>query len=349
MPLNIVVVGAGIAGLSAAVSLRQAGHTVTVFEKSKFAVETGAALLLVSNGTRVLSRLGFSFERARGQHFTAWETLDGRTLANIGSLDLTDAEKRYGAPLMCVHRVDLHKELLRLASAEDTNARKVQLHLNSAVIDARPEKGEIELADGSVHKADLIVAADGLHSVLKRVALGSLASISASTGISAFRFLIETRSLMNDPQLVEFLSRKCKGPTILADTQEVESERHIVWYDCQGGDVQNLVGMLPFGGQGSNQAIEDAGALGYLLEGVETAAEIPKRLELFETVRRKRASRVQILSKKRVGKEGDVQHELEKHADPPGSGSLRNFLAVREAQADILCSSPKIVRRTQRA
>lgn len=77
--------------------------------------------------------------------------------------------------------------------------------------------------------------------------------------------------------------------------------------------------MLPFGGQGSNQAIEDAGALGYMLDGLENTNDIQKRLELFETVRRKRASRVQILSRVRVGKEKDVMQELLEYADPPGS------------------------------
>lgn len=201
--------------------------------------------MLASNGARVLSRLGFSFERARGQHVTAWDTLDGRTLAKFGSLDLTNAEERYGAPLMCVHRVDLHQELLRLAAAEDTNAPKVQLHLQSTVVDARPVEGEIALADGSVHKADLVVAADGLHSALKRAVLGPQALAPASTGISAFRFLIKTENLMDDPQLVEFLERKCKGPTVLADTQEMERERHIVWYDCQGS-VFHVVPSLAF-------------------------------------------------------------------------------------------------------
>ena len=78
--------------------------------------------------------------------------------------------------------------------------------------------------------------------------------------------------------------------------------------------------MLPFGGQGSNQAIEDAGALGYLLENIGTEESMTKRMDLFETVRRKRASRVQILSKVRVGKEMDVNEELLQYADPPGSG-----------------------------
>lgn len=80
--------------------------------------------------------------------------------------------------------------------------------------------------------------------------------------------------------------------------------------------------MLPFGGQGSNQAIEDGGALGYLLRGVTDGVEIPQRLALFEQVRRKRASRIQILSKARVGMEKTVEGELKQYAEPPGSSKL---------------------------
>ncbi len=78
--------------------------------------------------------------------------------------------------------------------------------------------------------------------------------------------------------------------------------------------------MLPFGGQGSNQAIEDGGALGFLFEGIERPGEISRRLEMFELVRRTRASRAQILSRVRVGKEQEIHHGLLKYADPPGSG-----------------------------
>ena len=234
MPLNIIIVGAGIAGLCAAVALRQAGHSVVVFEKSQFATEVGAALVLSSNGTRVLSKLGFSFERARGCPIKAWDTLDGTTLGNIGSLDLADAEERYGAPLMSIHRVDLHNELLRLATT-DNGRPKVKLLLSSRVVEANAEEGSVVLLDGSVKRADLIVAADGVHSVLKGVVLGGVSKASP-TGLSAFRFLIPTERFLDDLQLVEFLKWKCKGPTIFADTRELkrERERHIVWYDCQG-------------------------------------------------------------------------------------------------------------------
>lgn len=80
--------------------------------------------------------------------------------------------------------------------------------------------------------------------------------------------------------------------------------------------------MLPFGGQGSNQAIEDGGALGYLLRNVDDSATITQRLKIFEAVRRDRASRVQILSKVRVGKEKTVEQELQKYAGGVDSGKI---------------------------
>ena len=108
--------------------------------------------------------------------------------------------------------------------------------------------------------------------------------------------------------------------------------------------------MLPFGGQGSNQAIEDAGALGYLFHHLDNPDQIPKRLELFETVRRKQASRVQILSKVRVGKEGDVKQELLKYADPPGSGESGLLWRGRTiSRANVHHSSARIFCRAQRA
>jgi salicylate hydroxylase len=78
--------------------------------------------------------------------------------------------------------------------------------------------------------------------------------------------------------------------------------------------------MLPLGAQGANQAIEDAGALGALLSNCESPTQIPSRLDCYERVRRLRASRVQTLSKVRLGREQDVEVELRRYADPPNSG-----------------------------
>lgn len=78
--------------------------------------------------------------------------------------------------------------------------------------------------------------------------------------------------------------------------------------------------MLPFGAQGANQAIEDAGALGALFTLDVSASDVPERLALFEEVRRLRASRVQSLSRVRLGKEKEVEARVRQYADPPGSG-----------------------------
>ena len=84
--------------------------------------------------------------------------------------------------------------------------------------------------------------------------------------------------------------------------------------------------MLPFGGQGANSAMEDGGALGYLFKGVNDAKLVTERLRLFERARKARASRVQILSSVRAGKEKEVEEELRRYADPPGSGKLSNHI-----------------------
>ena len=79
--------------------------------------------------------------------------------------------------------------------------------------------------------------------------------------------------------------------------------------------------MIPFGGQGSNQAIEDAGALRCLFDHDVTGASVTKAIELFDIVRRRRAARAQILGKVPVWHEEEVTDELLQYADPPGSGN----------------------------
>ena len=159
-----------------------------------------------------------------------WESVHGTTLDAISAVDFQDALERYGAQPVTIHRVDLHNELLRLALDGESGA---SLRLGARVKRAKAEEGIIELDDGSVHQADLIVAADGLHSVLRSIVL-KRESLPSPTGLSAFRFLLPTERLKADPALRELLNWKVQGSTIIADTTDTVNERHLVWYDCQG-------------------------------------------------------------------------------------------------------------------
>ena len=184
---------------------------------------------------QVLASLGFDFERAQACRLNAWETVDGATLQQLAIANMEDAEQKFGAALMSIHRVDLHKELLRLAQ-EDGGAlpgRKVELHLASPVAGVDTLEGSVTLEDGSVHKADLVVGADGLHSVVRRETIG-LEKVAEDSGMSAFRFLASTETLKNEPELAELLKWKIPGATLLADTKDEVNERHMLWYTCHG-------------------------------------------------------------------------------------------------------------------
>ena len=166
---------------------------------------------------------------------TVWESVDGTSLERISALDFEHAEEEYGAPFMAVHRVDLHKELYRLAleDTDDEGRPTAKLHLAAPVVKASTDQGTIELKDGSVHEADLIVAADGLHSVVRGEVLKNEGKPTPS-GLSAFRFLASTKTLKDEQELDNLLRWKVRGATILADINDLENERHMVWYDCQG-------------------------------------------------------------------------------------------------------------------
>lgn len=159
--------------------------------------------------------------------------MHGDTLQLINSIDLSVSEKAFGFPSWAIHRVDLHNELLRLATSTSEAGKPVRIHLASEVVGASPD-GVVVLDDGSKHAADLVVAADGLHSVLKGVVLGEVETTPVVTGLSAFRFLVDTKILEEDEKLALVLQKKGAGATMLVDTKETASERHIMWYPCRG-------------------------------------------------------------------------------------------------------------------
>src|ERR1700754_2364170 len=162
-PLRIIVVGAGIAGLSTAIALRQAGHRVEVLEKSAFKSETGAALTLYSNASRVLCSFGLNLFEIGAVPNRAYCRYQAGETSGLEETIISKLEgsETLGAPHVFLHRVDLHQALKDKAVSTEEPGHPVNLLINSAVVSYDPMEGSVTLRNGSILTADLVVAADG--------------------------------------------------------------------------------------------------------------------------------------------------------------------------------------------
>ena len=158
------VVGAGIAGLAAAIAMRRAGWDVEVFEKSQFRNEVGAAITMTPNATRVLLKWGFDFDKAGAVVSAQVKFKNGKTLEDLFVDVYEDLQTEYGAKAYGMHRVDLHSGLRELATARDGLAgNPVRMVLGEAVRSICCERGLVRLESGNEVRKDLIVVADGGH------------------------------------------------------------------------------------------------------------------------------------------------------------------------------------------
>ena len=155
--LNVVVVGAGIAGLAAALGLRCAGHDVTIYERSMTKDEVGAAITLTPNAHAVLSKWGFKPSDAAGNDMTKARFLHPETLELVVTRDFGDLKEEYGNNQVSYPRVDLHRRLRTMA--QDAGVR---IELDVGVIDVNCETGRLILQSGTTVDSDLVVIADGI-------------------------------------------------------------------------------------------------------------------------------------------------------------------------------------------
>src|SRR5437763_11835412 len=167
--LSVAVVGGGIGGLAAALSLLSEGVDVHVYEQSGSIGEAGAGIAVSPNATRVLYRLGIRPDLERtGVQPTAWwqrRWENGRTLTRtpLGA----EVERRFGFPQYQMHRGDLVDALAR-ALPED------RLHTGHRLVSLRDDGRAIEatFANGVQASADVLVGADGIHSVVRTIVFG---------------------------------------------------------------------------------------------------------------------------------------------------------------------------------
>jgi len=166
---SVIVVGAGIGGLAAALALTRAGYRAAVLEQAARLEEAGAGLQLSPNATRVLLDLGLG-DRLR-EHVTVPEALhviEARSGREIVRVPLGLAEQRYGAPYWLIHRADL-QSVLAAAVAENPD---VELHLGTRVEDFALHSYGITVqarTASTTHdeRGIALIGADGLWSTLR--------------------------------------------------------------------------------------------------------------------------------------------------------------------------------------
>ncbi|MBV8896591.1 MAG: FAD-dependent monooxygenase [Acidobacteriaceae bacterium] len=156
--MRVVIVGAGIGGLAAAVALRRVGVESLVIERAAQIAEVGAGLSLWSNAMNALHELGLD-DKVRGAGSVV-ERLVSQTVTgrHIGVIDLSEITRRAGAPNVCVHRAALQQILLEElpSSAVQAGARCIGFEGSAAVL------------EGGRHiEGDIVVGADGIFSVIR--------------------------------------------------------------------------------------------------------------------------------------------------------------------------------------
>jgi len=224
----VIVVGAGIGGLTAALALARNGFRVTVLEQAERLEETGAGIQLSPNAARTLIDLGLG-DRLRPHVVVpaALRVLGARSGREIVRMPLGEATQRYGSPYWIIHRGDLQAALGAAAAQEIDISVKLGMrmedfvtHPNGVTVSARGRTG---LWD---ERGMALIAADGLWS-LARARLG-FKEPPRFAGRTAWRALVPAKDVA--PELREPLIHLWLG-----------RDAHLVHYPVQAGRLINIV------------------------------------------------------------------------------------------------------------
>ena len=182
---RILIVGGGIAGLSAAAALSRQGFSAELAERSATWPTIGAGINLPANGVRVLQALGLRAAAERNAAVVRrWGFFDQHGAA-LCETDLEDLWSEVG-PSLAMTRVKLHEVLLAGAAAA---SRRLGVSLTALAQDDRRVRASF--SDGASGDYDLVIGADGIHSTARRLVVGTYSPSYA--GQLVWRSVVATR------------------------------------------------------------------------------------------------------------------------------------------------------------
>ena len=158
--LKVIIVGSGLAGLTAARILRE-HHHVTVYERGDAAIATGGqGIMLAPNGVKILELIGYDRGRAGAVPIYGIRIYDKE--GNVKEDIDMDLKPRFAADCLAQKRSDFRDELMRLATTPPADlgiqGEPARMMFNKAVIGLDPEEGIVTLGDGSTESADVVIS-----------------------------------------------------------------------------------------------------------------------------------------------------------------------------------------------
>ena len=221
----VIVAGAGIGGLAAALALTRQGWSVRVLEQAQQLGEIGAGIQLGPNAFAAFDALGVG-EQARSlavytDEMVMFDALD-ETL--VGRIPLgADFRQRFGNPYAVIHRADVHQALLQGAQASG----RVELLTGTAVVRVQQHADFVTVTDshGHEHEGAALVGADGVKSAVRQQLVGDTARVS---GHVVYRAVVERSAFPAD--LPGSAASIWVGP-----------DCHLVHYPLRDGELYNVV------------------------------------------------------------------------------------------------------------
>lgn len=221
---QIAIIGAGIGGLTAGIALRKAGLDVCIYEAAPQFGEVGAGISMSPNAVHGLRSLGLGdFLEEHANEPVEQRLYHGETGELLQPIDRRATREKYGAPYLQLHRADLLNALIAAFGANNC----VMDHTLTG-IESKADGAALSFANGSTAQADIVIAADGLRSVVRDALFET--KPPEFSGHIAYRGLIPA----------EKLSELSTQPL---NINHIAFGRNIVTYPVRGREIVNVVAL----------------------------------------------------------------------------------------------------------